>query len=210
MLTLIVKFLVKPEQLVAFKQALINNRLGSQSEPGMREMRFFEDKESPNSIFAYERWENAQAHQEHINQPYAQTLLQLAESALLSPIEVMTLQDTKPAPLHENNPKQVQAEDDVFSLFFIFKIKEGFKKQLLQQFTSHVAQTRSEELGNIVFDLYTIDGQDDTLVIYEHWRKESDLWDIHFKQPYVIETSKLLEQAIVGDMKQYMNFVDEF
>ena len=210
MLTLIVKFLVKPDQLVAFKQALNTNRLGSQNEPGMREMRFFQGKDSPNTIFAYERWENAQAHQEHVNQPYTQTLLQLAESALLSPIEVMTLNDTDPAPLHENNPKQVQAEDDVFSLFFIFKIKEAYKEQLLQQFSSHVAQTRSEEPGNIVFDLYTIDGQDDTLVIYEHWRKESDLWDIHFKQPYVIETNKLLEQAIVGDMKQYMNFVNEF
>lgn len=44
MLTLIVKFLVKPEQLVAFKQALNTNRLGSQNEPGMREMRFFRAK----------------------------------------------------------------------------------------------------------------------------------------------------------------------
>ena len=52
MLTLIVKFLVKPDQLVAFKQALNTNRLGSQNEPGMREMRFFQGKDSPNTIFA--------------------------------------------------------------------------------------------------------------------------------------------------------------
>lgn len=61
-----------------------------------------------------------------------------------------------------------------------------------------------------MFDLYIIDGQDDTLVIYEHWRTKSDLWDIHFQQPYAIETGKLLEQAMVGDMQQYLNIVSEF
>ncbi|XQF93177.1 hypothetical protein ACOBV9_03420 [Pseudoalteromonas espejiana] len=45
--------------------------------------------------------------------------------------------------------------------------------------------------------------------MYEHWRSESDLWDIHFNQPYSIETGELLEQAVIGDMKQYMSFVSE-
>lgn len=210
MLTLIVKFEVKPEQLETFKQVLNDNKLGSVNEPGMLEMRFFEGKDSPTTIFAYERWASAEAHQAHVNQPYAKTLLQLAETALASPLEVMNLKDTAPAPLHENNPKQVQPQDEVFSIFFIFKIKQEFRAQLLQQFTSHVQCTRSKEPGNLVFDLYTIEGQGDTLVIYEHWRTESDLWDIHFYQPYAIETGKVLEQAIVGDMKQYMNFVNEF
>ena len=210
MLTLIVKFDVEPEQLATFKQALADNKLGSAAEPEMLEMRFFAAKDSPTTIFAYERWASAEAHQAHVNQPYAQALLKLADTALASPFEVMPLNDTDPAPLHEANPRHVQPEDEVFSIFFIFKIKEEYRARLLQQFTTHVAKTRSEEPGNLVFDLYTIDGQDDTLVIYEHWRTESDLCDIHFQQPYAIETGKLLEQAMVGDMQQYLNIVSEF
>lgn len=210
MLTLIVKFDVKPEQLETFKQVLNDNKLGSQNEPGMLEMRFFEGKDSPTTIFAYERWASAEAHQTHANQPYAKALFELAETALASPLEVLNLKDTHPAPLHESSPKQVQPQDEVFSIFFIFKIKLEYREQLLKQFSSHIVHTRSEEPGNLVFDLYTIEGQDDTLVVYEHWRTESDVWDIHFNQPYAIDTGKLLEQAIVGDMKQYMNFVKEF
>jgi hypothetical protein len=33
------------------------------------------------------------------------------------------------------------------------------------------------------FDLYTVDDQG-TLAVYEQWRKESDVWDIYFNQPY--------------------------
>ncbi|MDH2293507.1 MULTISPECIES: antibiotic biosynthesis monooxygenase [Cobetia] len=54
MLTLIVKFDVKPEQLATFKQALADNKLGSAAEPGMLEMRFFAAKDSPTAIHACE------------------------------------------------------------------------------------------------------------------------------------------------------------
>jgi quinol monooxygenase YgiN len=50
------------------------------------------------------------------------------------------------------------------------------------RFEEHITNARKEE-ECLQFDLYTIDGQDDTLAVYEHWRKESDVWDIHFKQP---------------------------
>ncbi|MEI8641776.1 antibiotic biosynthesis monooxygenase [Pseudoalteromonas sp. Hal099] len=79
----------------------------------------------------------------------------------------------------------------------------------MERFATHVTQTRSQEPGNLVFDLYSIENNDDTLVVYEHWRSESALWDIHFKQPYAVKTSELLAQAVVGDMQQYMSFVKE-
>jgi len=61
----------------------------------------------------------------------------------------------------------------------------------------------------LLFDLFTINGNDDTLAVYEHWRKESDVWDIHFNQPYSKVTGALMEKAVVGDMNQYMNFVTQ-
>lgn len=79
---------------------------------------------------------------------------------------------------------------------------------MIAQFEKHITHTKNEA-GNILFDLYTVDGSDDELVVYEHWRKESDVWDIHFHQPYAEETGALMEKAVVGDMKQHMNFVTE-
>lgn len=122
----------------------------------------------------------------------------------------MTLNDTTPSPLHENNPKSANEEDDIFIIFFIFKIKPGYREKILNQFKIHVPNTRAQEAGNIIFDLYTVEGQDDTFAVYEHWRKESDVWDIHFNQPYAVETGKLMNEAVVGELEQYMNFVTEF
>ena len=94
-------------------------------------------------------------------------------------------------------------------MFCILKIDTDYKAELLTQFEAHITQTRQQEQGNLLFDLYTVENQEDTLVIYEHWRKESDLWDIHFSQPYVIETAQLMEKAVIGEIKQYMSFVTE-
>jgi hypothetical protein len=53
-------------------------------------------------------------------------------------------------------------------------------------------------------------GADDTLAVYEHWRKESDVWDVHFEQPYSVVMGALVQEAVVGDMAQYVNLVVEF
>jgi quinol monooxygenase YgiN len=76
------------------------------------------------------------------------------------------------------------------------------------QFKEHIAHTRQEH-GNLLFDLYTIDNDDQTLVVYEHWRQESDVWDIHFQQPYAKVTGALMAEGVIGDMEQYMNFVTQ-
>ena len=207
MISLIVKFNVKPECTEAFKIALLTDKKGSEQESDCEEMKLFEDKKDPSVIFAYERWKDPAAVDFHNAQPYTKKVFELIDTALQSPAEIMKLGETNPAPNHDL--KHANPEDEIFIIFFIFKIKEDYREQVLKQFEKHVASTRKEEEGNILFDLYTINGQNDTLAVYEHWRKESDVWDIHFKQPYAIETGNLLNDAVVGDMEQYMNFVTE-
>lgn len=209
MITQIVKFDIKDEHIAQFKALLEVDKQGAKAEPGLLEMRLYQDKNAPGVFFAYERFEDQNAVDYHGAQDYTQTLLNVLPEYSQSEPEVMLLENTAPAPLHENNPKVVNPEDDVFSLFFIFKIKPSFKNKVIERFETHVEQTRNQEPGNLVFDLYSIENSDDTLVVYEHWRNESALWDIHFNQPYSIKTSELLAQAVVGDMKQYMSFVKE-
>lgn len=170
---------------------------------GFEEARLFVDNDNPNRFFAYERLQN-DAEEFHNAQPYTKNLFGFLEKSQTVVI-VRNVSDTIPAPDHSKSPN---AEDEVFVIFFIFKMKPEHRDRLLAQFEKHITHTKDEP-GNILFDLYTVDGVDDEFVVYEHWRKESDVWDIHFHQPYAEETGALMEQAVVGDMNQYMNFVTE-
>ncbi|MDO6561787.1 putative quinol monooxygenase [Amphritea sp. 1_MG-2023] len=201
--TQIIKFSIKPEFSEAFAAALSVNKKGVAQEPGNLEMRLYRDNANPNLFFAYDRWQDEAALATHMQQPYTKELLALAEQAQDKPIEVFTVNDTQPAPIAL---KQANPEDPLFNIFFIFKIKPGSREKLIQQFEKHITHTRTED-GCLLFDLYTVEGDDETLVVYEHWRKESDVWDIHFKQPYAMETGALMEECVIGELEQYMNFV---
>lgn len=203
----IVKFEVKPEHREELKQALKHSKVETEKEAGNVEVKVFTDNNNPNIFFAYERWENQEAIDKHHVQCYTQDLLSLAEKTLVSPPEFYFLGETNPLPDH--GTRVANPEDEVFIIFFIFKLKEGYRERLLKQFEKHIVETR-KEAGNIIFDLFTVNGQEDTLAVYEHWRKESDVWDVHFKQPYAEETGALMHEAVVGELEQYMNFVTEF
>ncbi|AZG73498.1 putative quinol monooxygenase [Shewanella livingstonensis] len=205
MFTQIIKFTVKPQYQQSFKDALITNKNGTRKEKGNTDMAIFVDNTNPNIFFAYERWQDATAFEFHKNQAYTQDFITLLDDTLATAPQVYKVNDTKPYPVAMTpaNP-----EDDIFSIFFIFPIHSEFRQPLLTQFEDHIQHTRQEN-GNLLFDLYTVQDDDNTLVVYEHWRKESDVWDIHFNQPYAKITGAIMEQAVVGDMQQYMHFVSE-
>lgn len=203
MVNLIVKFTTKPEGKKAFMEALLENRKESQQEEGFEGMNLFENINNPNMIFAYDSWKDEAALENHVQSVHATNMLKVAETTLESAPDVLILGNTKPAPVPAKMPN---AEDKLFIIFFIFKIKDGYREQLIDRFKIHIENTRKEK-GNLLFDLYTVDGQDDTLVVYEHWRTESDVWDIHMKQPYAEVTGKLMNESVVGDLEPYMNFV---
>ncbi|MCL1067537.1 antibiotic biosynthesis monooxygenase [Shewanella olleyana] len=205
MLNQIVKFTVKPEYQAEFKAALLANKQGTASEAGNIEMKLFVDNQNPNVFFAFERWENQAAIEHHMAMPYTSAMIALFENSLEKPLELFNLGETTPLPVAL---KPANPEDDVFVILFIFKINPDMRQQLLTQFEEHITQTRKEP-GNLLFDLYTVEDDDSTIAVYEHWRKESDVWDIHFNQPYSKVTGALMEQAVIGDMNQYMNFVTE-
>ncbi|SFW49550.1 putative quinol monooxygenase [Cellulophaga fucicola] len=202
----IVKFTAKPEHKDTFAATLKEAQAATQKEAGNKEIRVFVSKTEDNVFFVYERWADKAAITSHDNEPHTKKLMEVGQTALQSAPDFYFLGDTNPLPDHS---KSANPEDDVFIIFFIFKIRTEFRKALIEQFENHITHTRKEEEGNILFDLYTVDNQEDTLAVYEHWRKESDVWDIHFNQPYAVKTGKLMEEAVIGDLKQYMNFVTE-
>lgn len=203
MLTQLIKFTVKPEHQQNMTNVLLASIEGTRQEPGNINIDIFTDKTDPNVFFAYERWQDAAAMEFHRQQPYTQHLLSILGDVLAQPPQIHNLHDTQPAPVAV---KPANPEDDIFSIFFIFPVNAEFRQPILAQFENHIEHTR-REAGCLLFDLYTTEEEANTLVVYEHWRKESDVWDIHFNQPYAKTTGALLAQAVEGDLKQYMHFV---
>lgn len=205
MFTQIIRLTVKPQHQQSVKDTLIASKEGTRHEQGNINLDIFVDNANPNVFFAYERWQDVAAFEYHKTQTYTQQLVKLLENTLAMPPQIYKVNDTKPYPVAL---KPANPEDPLFSIFFIFQIKPEFRQSLLTQFEDHIQHTR-QEAGSLLFDLYTVQDDDNTLVVYEHWRKESDVWDIHFNQPYAKITGAIMEQAIVGDMQQYMHFVSE-
>ncbi|MBJ2175184.1 antibiotic biosynthesis monooxygenase [Aureibaculum sp. A20] len=205
MINLIVKFTTTLEGRATFMEALLENRKGAQQEEGFKGMNLFVDTKNPNIIFAYDSWENEAASESHKKTAHASNMMKVAESTLACAPDILILGETNPAPVPAKTPN---SEDKLFIIFFIFKIKDGYRERLIERFGIHIENTRKEK-GNLLFDLYTVEGQNDTLVVYEHWRKEADVWEIHMKQPYSEITGALMNEAVVGGLEQYMNFVTQ-
>lgn len=91
--TMLVTFKVKPEMHDVLKQALLNDLFHARQEIGYISMNLFAAKDAPNTLLLLERWQNQAAFDRHFVQPHTQAVLQLTETALISPMEIYSLED---------------------------------------------------------------------------------------------------------------------
>ena len=117
----------------------------------------------------------------------------------------INLEETEPKPVP---PKQANQDDEVLVMFLILKVYPECRAEVLAQLQEHVSQSRHEE-GNLLFEVYTVNGDETTIMAYEHWRNASAVFDVHVNQPYSQVTGPLLEKSVVGDLGQYMNLASE-
>lgn len=206
MYNLLVKFTVKSESISEFREACIHSVIESRKEAGNIEMRMYADKNIDNVFYVSSRWDNKEAYEYHKQLPHSNNIAKVGKASLMNAPEIMFLGLTNPPTVR--GMKQVNPQDEVETLFFIFKIKDGYRDQVIKRFESHVAHSRKEE-GNLSFEFYTIDGNPNSFVVYENWRSHTALMDIHLKKPYSEETGALLGKAMIGEMEQYMNFITE-
>lgn len=206
MFNLLAKFTVKPEFISEFKEAATHSVYESRKEEGNIEMRFFADDKKDNVFYVYSRWDNGAAYEFHKVLPHSKNIAKVAKATLLAPPEIIPLGLTKPTTAR--GQKHTNAEDDVETLFFMFDIKDGYRERIIERFETHVKESRKED-GNILFEFYTVDDKANTFVVFEQWRNKSALFDIHLKTEYSEHTGALMEDAMVGEMGQYMNFVTE-
>ncbi|ASJ75731.1 putative quinol monooxygenase [Granulosicoccus antarcticus] len=202
MITRIVKFTVPTEQIDAFKASFATAATGSLKEPGFEQARLFAARADANTFFAYERLRDQEA---HAAMPHTRQLFEFLASSGTQ-VEQYNLGEADPAPVPLSEPDVVG--DDELAVFFIFSLRSGFREKVLAQFATHTKQARMEP-GNVVFDLYTIEGNEDTLIVYERWKNEAALMEKHFAHPYAQQTGALLTEAVPGDLVEAMHFSTE-
>lgn len=206
MFNLLAKFTVKPQSVPEFMEASVHSLKESRKEAGNIEMKLFADKKKSNVFYVYSRWDNAVAYEFHKTLPHSKNIANVAKATLVKVPEIMPLGATLPATVR--GAKQVNSEDQVETLFFIFKVKNGYRDRIIKRFETHVEKSRTEE-GNLLFEFYTIEGDENTFVVYEKWRNPDAVWKVHMNQPYSKLTGSLINEALVGEMEQYLNFVTE-
>lgn len=206
MYNLLAKFTVKQQSIPEFKEACIHSLKESRKEAGNIEMKLFSDDNKDNVFYVYSRWDNEAAYEYHKILPHSKNIAKVAKATLEKAPELMSLGLTLPATVR--GMKQVNPEDQEETLFFIFKIKDEYREDVIKRFETHIRHSRKEE-GNLLFEFYTVEGNDNTFVVYENWRSNSALMDVHLKTSYSEETGALMEKAMVGAMDEYMNFVTE-
>ncbi len=202
----LVIFNLKAEMADEFKEGAKKSLSLSLKEEGNLDMKLFVDANTPNTLYVYSRWKNEKVYAWHSEQSYTKELQKLAAKSLTGAPRIFKLGETQPFPEYKTQHKNTESSKEI--LFFIFKFKDGYKDKLIKKFENHVTNARKEE-GNLLFDLYTIDGVNDELVVYEQWKNKSALFDIHFKQPYAVETAKLMQEVVLGNVSEYLHFVKE-
>jgi quinol monooxygenase YgiN len=96
-IVMLVTFKVKPEMHDVFKQSLLHDITQARQESGYISMHLFAAKDDPNTLFLLERWQNQLALDNHFTQPYTKTVLKLAETALIHPLEIHQLAECIPS-----------------------------------------------------------------------------------------------------------------
>lgn len=205
MINQLVKLNLKPEYSREFMDRAVEGIQQSIQESGNMEMKLFADKDSSDTYYIYSRWIDNAALENHKLQAYSQKFVEFFDVALSQPPQIMQLTETPGS--RQSDINLSEATDSNVTLFVIFKIKTDMRELILRQFNDHTAKTQQEE-GNFLFELYSVEGSQDTFVIYEHWENQAAL-DKHFTLPHFAQTGNVMAKAVIGNLEECMHFVKE-
>jgi quinol monooxygenase YgiN len=203
-ISMLVTFRVKSEMQDNFKQALLNDLIHAREESGCISMDLFADKADSNTLFFFERWQDQTALDNHFSQPYTQEVLVLAETALVSPMQILYLTDLAPLPL-EDIKRSIGNEG--VDLIVIFEVKDGMQERFQAQFLNSVHYSRPEP-GCIAFHIHAVKGSSNTFVLYERWENQA-AFDFHLAQPYTQELFESFKDTLAKPVEECLIYISD-
>ncbi|MDV7186392.1 antibiotic biosynthesis monooxygenase [Lutibacter sp. TH_r2] len=205
-ITQMVKFTVKPELVKEFRKAQVNSLNNSLKEEGNLEMKLYANNNISNVFYVYSKWTNEEAYELHKTLPHSKALAPLFKQALQSAPEIIRLKDEN---LGHINSKPLISTGEEQAVFIPFTVKRDYRERVIKQLEKHTTNSR-KETGNIFFDFYTVEGQENSFYIYENWKNPSVIFDVHNNQSYTKETLELLNEAIEGGLNNKMELAREY
>lgn len=201
MLTQIVMLTAKPEARDTLAEVLRSHVTASTAEPGVAEFRIYAQADAPHRFWAYERYVDAEALQEHGQTPHTRALFDVAKTTLQQPPEVLRL--TPVTPEQPDNAAQAAG----VAMVFVFPVHHDQRASLLAAFHDYVEQTRAEP-GNLRFELYEIDGDLEHLAVFEIWR-DMAAFEAHFTTAHAQALGDLMASAVPGEFADYLHITTD-
>ena len=204
-ITQMVKFTVNPDFIQEFKKAQVNSLNNSLKEEGNLEMKLFANDNNPYEFYVFSKWKNEEVYELHKNLPHSKELGPLFKKALQG-VDLIRLEDTK---FGHIDSKKLFSTGNEQAVFISFKVKAEYRDRVIKQLEKHLTNSRKEE-GNIFFDFYAVEGQENTFYIYENWKSSAAFLDIHNAQSYTKETLELLNEAVEGGLNSKIELATEY
>lgn len=193
-ITQLVKFTVKPEYVQEFRKAQVNSLNSSLKEEGNIEMKLYANDNNPYVFYVYSKWKNEEVYELHKGLPHSKKLAPLFKEALQGAPDIIRFKNTK---LPHIDSKKLISKGVERTVFMPITIKDGYRDVVIKQFEKYAENARKQD-GNIFFDFYEVEGNENTFYVYENWKNGTSVWDSYVVQPYVAESKKILDEARVN------------
>ncbi|MBC7883790.1 MAG: antibiotic biosynthesis monooxygenase [Anaerolineae bacterium] len=202
-ITMLVTFKTKPEMTNAFQKALLHDLVNARKELGCITMQLFVDKNDSSILFFFERWQNQSALDNHFAQTYTKAVLELAETALISPMEILYMEDL--APLSAEGIQGSSHEEDSVDLVVIFEVKAEGQERFKAQFLNSVKYSRPEP-GCVSFHIHAVKEINSKFVLYERWRNQ-EAFDFHLAQSYTKELFESFSATLAKPVEECLIYL---
>lgn len=206
MITAFSTFHIKPDQIDTFLEITRDNMARVRKEPGSVEMRLYKNNNEPGVFHLFGRTSSAEEFAAHEKDIIARKVPERTAPTVAAPPVSLPLIETEADP--DPMRKQPGPDDDMVTLFFPFEVKEGSRDTVLAQMQKHVIASRREP-ANLTFEFYAVEGEPNKFLVYERWRNEAAIWDIHMQQPHAQETGVVMSEALIGNFEDLLIRVTE-
>lgn len=192
-------FNIKPEGVDAFVEAMSDNQQHVRAEPGNIEMRMFQEVHNPSAFYLFGRSAPG-SDDAHSADVADRGIEERVAPTINTPPVVRMLGTTNQGT--NFGPRDRGVTNEELIVIALFEFKPGYRDRVLAQYDKQIPIVRAQP-NSILFNVFTIDGEPDKIVVYERWVSE-EIGMAFQNEPVSIETGNVLTEAIVGDLQSYI------
>ena len=203
--TMLVTVKAKDGYANEIKNALIQDVEGANKEKGNVLMQLYQDNNTANTFYLFEKWENRNALLEHFKMPYTQQAFE-AGNKYGAGVEFIYLNPV--LPVSEKNMKTPKKTSNPHDVFIVFSVKEDKKDLFFSQMLKSIKESRNES-GNMVYQFYEFVNDPFKFVLHERWQDQKAM-DTHLETRHTKELLNILPEVLSIPLRKGTNFTEAY